>query len=49
MQKKLSIRKTKELAEDLFRKGEYYCSEAIVASIRENIAPEMPQPRRGFY
>ena len=42
MQKKLSIRKTKELAEDLFRKGEYYCSEAIVASIRENIAPEMP-------
>ncbi|GHV19668.1 hypothetical protein FACS189494_01930 [Spirochaetia bacterium] len=42
MQKKVSIRKIKELAEDLFRKGEYYCSEAIVASIRENIAPEMP-------
>ena len=29
-------------AEELFRSGRFFCSEAIVASIRKNIAPEMP-------
>ena len=29
-------------AEELFRSGGLYCSEAVVSSIRKNIAPEMP-------
>jgi C_GCAxxG_C_C family probable redox protein len=30
-------------AEKLFRSGGFYCSEAVVASIRKNLAPEMPK------
>lgn len=30
-------------AEEYFRRGNYYCSEAIVASVRDNVAPEMPE------
>lgn len=36
------VQKVKDDAEDLFRSGGFYCSEAVVASIRKNIAPEMP-------
>ncbi|KAF0206958.1 MAG: C-GCAxxG-C-C family (seleno)protein [Actinomycetota bacterium] len=39
----LSVRKVQEDAEAYFRQGNYYCSEAIVASVRDNIAPEMPE------
>lgn len=30
-------------AEEYFRRGNFYCSEAIVASIRDNVAPDMPE------
>jgi C_GCAxxG_C_C family probable redox protein len=43
MEKTISLRKTREEAERLFREGGFYCSEAVVASIRANIAPEMPE------
>jgi C_GCAxxG_C_C family probable redox protein len=43
MEKAISLRKTREEAERLFREGGFYCSEAVVASIRANIAPEMPE------
>ena len=36
MKKKVSIKKIKEDAENLFREGKFYCSEAIVASIKRN-------------
>ncbi len=29
-------------AEEYFRSGGFYCSEPIVASVRDNLAPEMP-------
>jgi len=37
------VRKVREDAEAYFQRGNYYCSEAIVASVRDNIAPEMPE------
>jgi C_GCAxxG_C_C family probable redox protein len=39
----VDVAKVKEDAEALFRAGNFYCSEAIVASLRRNIAPEMPE------
>ncbi|MDR2445600.1 MAG: C-GCAxxG-C-C family protein, partial [Spirochaetaceae bacterium] len=42
MEKSFSLKKTREDAERMFREGGFYCSEAVVASIRANIAPEMP-------
>jgi C_GCAxxG_C_C family probable redox protein len=38
-----SVQKVKEDAEAYFRQGNYYCSESIVASVRDNVAPEMPE------
>lgn len=38
-----SVGKVRQDAEAYFRQGNYYCSEAIVASVRDNIAPEMPE------
>lgn len=43
MLQKISIEKVRTDAEKLFRSGGFYCSEAIVASIRENLAPDMPE------
>ncbi|MDR2658712.1 MAG: C-GCAxxG-C-C family protein [Spirochaetaceae bacterium] len=43
MEKTISLKKTREEAERLFREGGFYCSEAVVASIRATIAPEMPE------
>jgi C_GCAxxG_C_C family probable redox protein len=43
MEKTISVKKTREDAEKLFREGKFYCSEAVVSAIRENIDPEMPQ------
>lgn len=43
MSKEVSIKKVRADAEELFRKGMFFCSEAVVASIRENLAPDMPE------
>jgi len=37
------IENVKNDAEELFRSGGFYCSEAVVAAIRKNLAPQMPQ------
>lgn len=42
MLREVSIEKVKSDAEQLFRSGGFFCSEAIVSSIRKNLAPEMP-------
>jgi C_GCAxxG_C_C family probable redox protein len=36
------VKQVREDAEELFRLGGFYCSEAIVASVRKNIDPDMP-------
>lgn len=38
----IDVEKVRQDAEEYFGKGNYYCSEAIVASVRDNIAPDMP-------
>ncbi|RQD71221.1 MAG: hypothetical protein D5S00_02435 [Tindallia sp. MSAO_Bac2] len=43
MKNEVSISKIRQDAEALFREGKYYCSEAIVASIRENFKLDMPE------
>ena len=40
--KKVDIKKVQSDAEEIFRIGGFYCSEAIVSSIRKNIDPDMP-------
>ncbi|MBK5211827.1 MAG: C-GCAxxG-C-C family protein [Coriobacteriia bacterium] len=42
MNKEVSVKKVQADAEELFRSGGLYCSEAIVAAIRSNIDPDMP-------
>lgn len=42
MKKEVSIRQVQYDAEEVFRIGGFYCSEAIVSSIRKNIDPSMP-------
>lgn len=39
----VKVEQVKKDAEDLFRSGGFYCSEAVVASIRKNLAPQMPK------
>ena len=43
MLKDISIDKIKHDAEEIFKEGGFYCSEAVVHAIRNNIAPEMPE------
>ena len=43
MKKEINIKKVRSDAEELFRIGGFYCSEAIISSIRKNIAPDMPE------
>lgn len=43
MKTEVSINKIKTDAEDLFKAGKYYCSEAIVSSIRSNFELDMPE------
>lgn len=43
MVKEINVEKIKSDAEEIYKKGEMYCSEAVVYSIRNNIAPEMPK------
>ena len=38
-----TIEKVRTDAEEFFRSGGFYCSEAVVTSIRENLAPDMPK------
>jgi C_GCAxxG_C_C family probable redox protein len=42
MKKEVSIRKIRYDAEESFRKGDFFCSEAIVASIKNNFELDMP-------
>lgn len=42
MAQTIDVEKVRHDAEEYFRQGDFYCSEAIVASVRDNIAPEMP-------
>lgn len=42
MKNQVSIKKIQDDAEAMFRRGEYYCSEAVVASIKENFDLDMP-------
>jgi C_GCAxxG_C_C family probable redox protein len=37
------VDKVRQDAEEYFRSGGFYCSEAIVASVRDNLEPEMPE------
>lgn len=39
----VSIKKIREDAEELYREGLFFCSEAIVASIRDNFKLDMPE------
>ncbi|MRR13413.1 hypothetical protein EG835_13380 [bacterium] len=43
MSNPIDVDKVRRDAEEYFRNGNFYCSEAIVASVRDNIAPEMPE------
>ena len=43
MNKEISIKKIKNDAEESYRVGDFFCSEAIVNAIRNNIAPAMPE------
>ena len=39
----VDVQKVRDDAEEYFRRGNFYCSEAVVASVRDNIAPDMPE------
>lgn len=43
MKTEIDIQKVRDDAEELFRTGQFYCSEAIVSSIRSNFDPNMPE------
>ncbi|MDW7670524.1 MAG: C-GCAxxG-C-C family (seleno)protein [Bacillota bacterium] len=43
MKTEVSVQKIRQDAEDFFRSGQYYCSEAIVASMRQNFELDMPE------
>ena len=43
MKNQVSVSQIREDAETMFRKGEYYCSEAVIASIRKNFELDMPE------
>lgn len=42
MKKEVSIKKIRQDAEELFRKGDFYCSEALTYSFKENFELDMP-------
>ena len=43
MKTSVSVQKIRQDAENFFKAGKYYCSEAIVASIRQNFELDMPE------
>lgn len=42
MKKEVSIKKIRNDAEEFFRRGDFYCSESIVCSIKNNFEIDMP-------
>jgi C_GCAxxG_C_C family probable redox protein len=42
LKREVSIKKIRNDAEQLFRKGDFFCSEAIVCSIKNNFELDMP-------
>jgi len=42
MKNKVSIQRIKTDAENLYRKGDFFCSEAIISSIKDNFDLDMP-------
>jgi C_GCAxxG_C_C family probable redox protein len=42
LQQEISILKVRTDAEELFRTGDFYCSEAIISSLKDNFAIAMP-------
>ena len=43
MMKKINLKLIKEEAEQLYRDGDFYCSEAIISTIRKHFDPNMPE------
>jgi C_GCAxxG_C_C family probable redox protein len=43
MIKEVSVKKVKDDAAELYRAGKFYCSEAIVSSVRDNFQVDMPK------
>ena len=43
MNRDISLKQVRKDAEDLFKAGKFYCSEAIMAAIRKNFDPSMPK------
>ncbi|MCH4886524.1 hypothetical protein EZV73_03040 [Acidaminobacter sp. JC074] len=43
MKNQVSVSQIRNDAETMFRNGEYYCSEAVIASIRKNFELDMPE------
>ena len=42
MRKEINVKQVRADAEEIFRLGGFYCSEAIISSVRKNIDPDMP-------
>lgn len=42
MRNEVSVNKVKQDAEDMFRRGDFYCSESIIKSVKDNFAIDMP-------
>jgi len=42
LKKEVSVKKIRREAEELYRKGQFFCSEAIVYAIKENFELDMP-------
>lgn len=43
MKREVSIQKIKREAEDAYRRGDFFCSEAIVNAVRDNFELDMPE------
>ncbi len=43
MTNQVSVEKVREDAENLFREGKFYCSEAVISSIRSNFELDVPE------
>lgn len=42
MRKEINVKQVRADAEEIFRLGGFYCSEAVISSVRKNIDPDMP-------
>ncbi|MCW3488506.1 C-GCAxxG-C-C family (seleno)protein [Dethiobacter alkaliphilus] len=42
MRNEVSVNKVRQDAEDMFRRGDFYCSESIIKSVKDNFAIDMP-------